>query len=111
MKKEKQGGGDWGEHTVRNKCLAMALNIGADLVVLKSSVILVVGMDEFSISHLSTVFPLSVVMASRSRVRVRAGAVTTSIAPFTVVHVAVHVRVFPAAMALTPRPVTCAQVT
>jgi len=88
----------------------MALNTGADLVVFKSSVVLVVGMNEFSISHLATVFPLTVVVAARSGVGVGASTVSTSITPLAVIHVAVHVRVLADAMSLTPRPLTCPQV-
>ena len=64
-----------------------------------------VGVDELSVAHLSSVLPLSVVVAAGGRVSVGARAVLAALAPLAVVDVAVHVRVLAAAVTLVVRPV------
>ena len=64
-------------------------------------------MNQFSISQLTSVLPLSEVVRPGSGVSVSPGAVFTSITPFSVVNVAIHVLVFTATVTLVARPLTC----
>ena len=66
-----------------------------------------VGVNQLAVAELTTVFPLPVVVATGSGEGVSAGAVFTSMTPLSVVHVAVHVRVFTLAVTLVSRPLTC----
>ena len=81
------------------------------LIALEPSVVLVVGVDELSVAQLTSVLPLSVVVAAGGRVRVRPGTVSTSITPLAVIDVAVHVRELTAAVSLVIAPVTCTSIT
>ena len=81
---------------------------GIYLVVVESSVVLVIGVHQLSVADLSPVLPLSVVVAaaasSSTGICVGAAAVPATVPPLAVIHVAVHVRVLAATVALVVRP-------
>ena len=60
--------------------------------------------DQLAETHLSSVLPLSVVMAARTRVRVRSRTVFTSVAPLAAVRVAIDVHVLTRTTSLVVRP-------